>query len=432
MMGFSIADMLSGDIVKRRDPVQDNSSAGLGQMLQFLMNSNQQPVAKVDAPQMPSLSELASISAGRRKEKQQADATEQMRQLIGTRPEAANGIHAPMLGANYGSAGSGYLKGDMPDKVLGANMMMLPDENLARNGAQLFIDSTKPRTQAQPWIGGVKGEPLMRQQNIFGPNNEVIPIGSPYRAFLDPTTYDSPVRTGSGQGEGSTSDEVTSGAFPRNSVLQKNSRGKVEVIQKAPETFTNTVDETSGATTEVNTFTGKTDTKNPTTEQSKALGSGRMSAEINKQYDALIATGFDPTLPVTNPSIFKSKFGESLQGSDNPLISTVGSSLIPDGQKAYNNIKKTWAEKYLRDESGASINPSEYATKLRNYWPETGDSQEEVIRKSERRKNAEDIASAQSPKGANQNLVQPKIINSFVKKGKTIHQGEDGKYYEEY
>ena len=73
-----------------------------------------------------------------------------------------------------------------------------------------------------------------------------------------------------------------------------------------------------------------------------------------------------------------------------------------------------------------------YATKLRNYWPETGDSQEEVIRKSERRKNAEDIASAQSPKGANQNLVQPKIINSFVKKGKTIHQGEDGKYYEEY
>ena len=83
MMGFSIADMLSGNIVQPRQAPQDNSSAGLGQMLQFLMNSNQQPVAQVPESKYPSLSELASISAGRRKEKQQADATEQMRQLIG-------------------------------------------------------------------------------------------------------------------------------------------------------------------------------------------------------------------------------------------------------------------------------------------------------------------------------------------------------------
>jgi hypothetical protein len=83
-MGFSIAEMLSGNIVQPRPVAQDNSSAGLGQMLSFLMNSNQQPVAQVAKPEMPSLSELAAISAGRRKEKQQADATEQMRQLIGT------------------------------------------------------------------------------------------------------------------------------------------------------------------------------------------------------------------------------------------------------------------------------------------------------------------------------------------------------------
>ena len=82
-MGFSIAEMLSGNIVQPRQAPQDNSSAGLGQMLSFLMNSNQQPVAQVPESKYPSLSELATISAGRRKEKQQADATEQMRQLIG-------------------------------------------------------------------------------------------------------------------------------------------------------------------------------------------------------------------------------------------------------------------------------------------------------------------------------------------------------------
>ena len=144
-MGFSIAEMLSGDIVKRRDPVQDNSSSGLGQMLSFLMNSNQQPVAQVDTPQAPSLSELASISAGRRKEKQQADATEQMRQLIGTRPEAANGIHAPMLGANYGSAGTGVLGGktSMNDALL--QMIANPDSGIAQQALSTYSNLNQPR-----------------------------------------------------------------------------------------------------------------------------------------------------------------------------------------------------------------------------------------------------------------------------------------------
>ena len=156
-MGFSIADMLSGDIVKRRDPAQDNSNAGLGQMLQFLMNSNQQQPAATpkqqDYYQPSSLSELAAISAGRRKEKQQADATEQMRQLIGTRPEAANGIHAPMLGANYGSAGSGVLGGktSMNDALL--QMIANPDSGIAQQALSTYSNLNKPRTEHAPPTG---------------------------------------------------------------------------------------------------------------------------------------------------------------------------------------------------------------------------------------------------------------------------------------
>ena len=144
-MGFSIAEMLSGNIVQPRQAPQDNSSAGLGQMLQFLMNSNQQPVAQVAKPEMPSLSELASISAGRRKEKQQADATEQLRQLVGTRPEAANGIHAPMLGANYGSAGTGVLGGrtSMNDALL--QMIANPDSGIAQQALSTYSNLNQPR-----------------------------------------------------------------------------------------------------------------------------------------------------------------------------------------------------------------------------------------------------------------------------------------------
>jgi hypothetical protein len=156
-MGFTIQDMLSGDIVKRRDPGPDNSSAGLGQMLSFLMNSNQQPVAQVAKPEMPSLSELAAISAGRRKEKEQADATEQMRQLIGTRPEAANGIHAPMLGANYGSAGSGYLRGDMPDKTFASILATNQEPAFAAQGLEMIRNITKPTTAHTPYYQTIPG-----------------------------------------------------------------------------------------------------------------------------------------------------------------------------------------------------------------------------------------------------------------------------------
>ncbi|MDW7642161.1 MAG: hypothetical protein SCH10_00285 [Nitrosomonadaceae bacterium] len=422
-MGFSIAEMLSGNIVQPRQAPQDNSSAGLGQMLQFLMNSNQQPVAQVAKPEMPSLSELAAISAGRRKEKQQADATEQMRQLIGTRPVMGVDSADPVL-AN-GLPGTGYLRGDMPDREFAARLAANPDPSMAIHGLSMMVEQNKPRTQAQPWTGGVKGDPLMRQQNIFGPNNEVIHVGDPYRAFLDQTSYDKPIIVGSGQ-----DDEGLGGAFPPKSIVQINSHGKVDVVKTAPEKITNTIDTTSGIKTETNNFTGETKTQNPTAEQVKSLGNSRLSNEINKQYDELIGTGFDPSAPITSSTIVKAKLGEAIQGSDNPLISTVGSSLIPDGQKAYNNIKKTWAEKNLRDESGASIAPSEYSTKLRIYWPEPGDSKEEVMRKAERRRVAEGIAGSQAPAGTSK-TIQPKIIHTIIKDGLSIHIGEDGKYYVE-
>ena len=148
-MGFSIADMLSGDIVKRRDPVQDNGNAGLGQMLQFLMNSNQQEPATTpkqqDYYQPSSLSELAAISAGRRKEKQQADATEQMRQLIGTPPVMGVDSADPVL-AN-GLPGTGVLGGKVSMNQALQEMMASSDPETAQQALATYSNLNKPRSE---------------------------------------------------------------------------------------------------------------------------------------------------------------------------------------------------------------------------------------------------------------------------------------------
>lgn len=144
-MGFSIAEMLSGNIVQPRQAPQDNSSAGLGQMLSFLMNSNQQPVAQVPESKYPSLSELATISAGRRKEKQQADATEQMRQLIGTRPVMGVDSADPVL-AN-GLPGSGVLGGKISMNQALQEMMGSSNPELAQQALATYSNLNKPRAE---------------------------------------------------------------------------------------------------------------------------------------------------------------------------------------------------------------------------------------------------------------------------------------------
>ena len=144
-MGFSIAEMLSGNIVQPRQAPQDNGSAGLGQMLQFLMNSNQQHVAQVPESKYPSLSELAAISAGRRKEKQQADATEQMRQLIGTRPVMGVDSADPVL-AN-GLPGSGVLGGKISMNQALQEMMGSSNPELAQQALATYSNLNKPRAE---------------------------------------------------------------------------------------------------------------------------------------------------------------------------------------------------------------------------------------------------------------------------------------------
>ena len=158
-MGFSIADMLSGDIVKRREPVQDNSNAGLGQMLQFLMNSNQQQPATTpkqqDYYQPSSLSELAAISAGRRKEKQQADATEQMRQLIGVPEIIERNSADPLSNQNIVTQrGTGVSGGQGSINDVLFQMMKSSEPGTVQQALSTYSNLNQPRAANRDGAGG--------------------------------------------------------------------------------------------------------------------------------------------------------------------------------------------------------------------------------------------------------------------------------------
>ena len=146
-MGITVQDLLSGNIVQPRQAPAQDTNTGLGQMLQFLMQSNSQPVAQVPASTYPSLSELASISANRRKERDQADAVEQRKKLFGTLPVGANGIHAPLLGANYGVGGTGVLGGKVSMNQALQEMMASSDPEIAQQALATYSNLNKPRSE---------------------------------------------------------------------------------------------------------------------------------------------------------------------------------------------------------------------------------------------------------------------------------------------
>ena len=348
-MGFSIAEMLSGNIVQPRQAPQDNSSAGLGQMLQFLMNSNQQPVAQVAKPEMPSLSELASISAGRRKEKQQADATEQLRQLVGTRPEAANGIHAPMLGANYGSAGSGYLKGDMPDKVLGANMMMLPDENIARNGAQLFIDSTKPLAQPTLHSMGVPKMPGYKVNFYLDNNNQPVPVGDPFKSGEGVN-----INMGDGQPSFLTEQQKKDAGINPGSVVTVNPKnGSLDVVQQV---------------------------QKPSDKQLEVAANAEMEQLLERQLKDLTTKGYDPSAIDLQDNILGEMTGKTgVFGS--PVAAFSRRNMSPNALE-YKRIQNTWIENFGRDKSGGAITEEEYPNWRNTYFPQQGENAEQIAQKN--------------------------------------------------
>lgn len=139
-MGFSIAEMLSGDIVKPRVAPQDDSSRALGQMMAFLSQGQNQQAASI--PEQPNYAALYRGSpeerAAREKQKAHLASMQQMKELIGT-PEVGYRESADPLSSHniITQKGSGYLQnGDRNE--LAARMMGLDNATLQQAGAGIF------------------------------------------------------------------------------------------------------------------------------------------------------------------------------------------------------------------------------------------------------------------------------------------------------
>ena len=347
-MGFSIAEMLSGNIVQPRQAPQDNSSAGLGQMLSFLMNSNQQPVAQVPESKYPSLSELASISAGRRKEKQQADATEQMRQLIGTRPVMGVDSADPVL-AN-GLPGTGYLGGKTSEGDLYANMMASADENIARNGTQLFSDYKKPLTQKYIEMG-VPGNEKLRVNALVDPNS---PNG--YRIVGEPWAASSGVNINMGDGQPSFLTEqqkIDAGINPASVVTVNPKNGSLDVVQQVAK---------------------------PSDKQLEVAANADMEQLLERQLKELTTKGYDPTTIDLQDNMLGEMTGKTgVFGS--PVAAFARRNMSPNALE-YRRVQNTWIEIFGRDKSGGAITEEEYPNWRNTYFPQQGDSSDQITQKN--------------------------------------------------
>lgn len=345
-MGFSIAEMLSGNIVQPRQAPQDNSSAGLGQMLSFLMNSNQQPVAQVPESKYPSLSELATISAGRRKEKQQADATEQLRQLIGTRPVMGVDSADPVL-AN-GLPGTGYLGGKTSEGDLYANMMASADENIARNGAQLFSDYKKPLASPAVHSMGAPNRPGYKVNFILGPNNTAIPVGEPYKESGGIN-----INTGDGQTSFLPEDEkIAAGINPTSVVVRNKKTGSLDIVQQDPK---------------------------PSDKQLEVAANAEMEQLLERQLKDLTTKGYDPSAIDLQDNILGEMTNQTgVFGS--PVAAFSRRNMSPNALE-YRRVQNTWIENFGRDKSGGAITEEEYPNWRNTYFPQQGDSSEQITKK---------------------------------------------------
>ena len=345
-MGFSIADMLSGNIVQPRQAPQDNSSAGLGQMLQFLMNSNQQPVAQVPESKYPSLSELAAISAGRRKEKQQADATEQMRQLIGTRPVMGVDSADPVL-AN-GLPGTGYLGGKTSEGDLYANMMASADENIARNGAQLFSDYKKPLAQPTLHSMGVPNMPGYKVNFYLDNNNQPVPVGEPFKSGEGVN-----INMGDGQPSFLTEQQKKEAGINPGSVVTVNPKnGSLDVVQQV---------------------------QKPSDKQLEVAANADMEQLLERQLKDLTTKGYDPSAIDLQDNILGEMTNQTgVFGS--PVAAFSRRNMSPNALE-YRRVQNTWIENFGRDKSGGAITEEEYPNWRNTYFPQQGDSSEQITKK---------------------------------------------------
>lgn len=350
-MAFNIVDMLRGDIVQRQQP-QQNSSAGLGEMLSYLMQSTNQPVAKVPEQAQywnpPSLSEIAQVSANRRQEKQQEDSFAKLQELIGTKGTPGNNIPIPFRGAVLPTKGTGLRGGgSLEDFAIG--LAGLPDKVLSSQGFDMITNLSKPQAKPTLHSMGVPNKPGYKVNFYLDDNNQPVPVGEPYKADGGIN-----INTGATGAMGNllSDDQKIKANIPVKDVAQFNQSGGISIIKSAP------------APVELKDW------------QRKDLDFATRMIKADKILSE-VGTNYSPA------AVKAARFLENV-----PFVDDLAYANLDTNDQKVLQAQLQLLNSVLRPESGAVIGDTEFSTGERQYFPRPNDPQELLDQKAAARKTA--------------------------------------------
>ncbi len=350
-MAFNIVDMLRGDIVQRQQP-QQNSSSGLGEMLSYLMQSANQPVARLSEQGQSwspaSLSELAQVSANRRQEKQQEDSFAKLQELIGTKGTPGNNIPIPFRGAVLPTKGTGLRGGgSLEDFAIG--LAGLPDKALASQGFDMITNLSKPTPQPALHSMGVPNKPGWKVNFYLDANNQPVPVGEPYKADGGIN-----INTGATGAMGNilTPEQNKAIRIHEKDVAQVDPSGKISIIKPAP------------APVELKDW------------QRKDLDFATRMIKADKVLSQ-VGTNYSPA------AVKAARFLENV-----PFVDDLAYANLDTNDQKVLQAQLQLLNSVLRPESGAVIGDTEFSTGERQYFPRPNDPQELLDQKAAARKTA--------------------------------------------
>ena len=349
-MAFNIVDMLRGDIVQRQQP-QQNSSSGLGEMLSYLMQGTNQPVARLSEQGQSwspaSLSELAQASANRRQEKQQEDSFAKLQELIGTKGTPGNNIPIPFRGAVLPTKGTGLRGGgSLEDFAIG--LAGLPDKVLAAQGFDMMTNLSKPQAKPTLHSMGAPNKPGYKVNFYLDDNNQPVPVGEPYKADGGIN-----INTGAGaMGNLLTKEQKQQAGIPEADVAQVNQSGGINIVKSAP------------APVELKDW------------QRKDLDFATRMIKADKILSE-VGTNYSPA------AVKAARFLENV-----PFVDDLAYANLDTNDQKVLQAQLQLLNSVLRPESGAVIGDTEFSTGERQYFPRPNDPQELLDQKAAARKTA--------------------------------------------
>ena len=265
-----------------------------------------------------------------------------------------------------------------PEYSKAIDLLQVGSKDLSQAAGNIVEQQSKPKGQINPWVGGVKGNPLQRQNYTTDEQGQPVALGEPYAAFQAPETWKPPILTTA---------ESHPGHKP-NTVIQESTRGKRNIIS-TPEDQFEIQTLSNGDKVQTNLTTNKVDiipAQRPTQDQLAAQGYANQMSLASKNAEHLMEAGTPvnekPDAPVKKYEPWNMSAVEAtameMANYDNPLIARTANAALSAQSQAYLQQMTQWGMGVKRLESGAAVSRKEGYDYATTFWPQFQDKSPEA------------------------------------------------------